>query len=66
MAKKISKAGDRGDDGVLRCPNCGSGDFEAKRSAWKKLLLAPLAFLIPFTRKKHVRCEACGETFRRG
>ena len=59
MAKKISKAGDRGEDGTLRCPKCGGTSFKAKRGAAKYAVgvLAP---------KGKVKCETCSATFKRG
>lgn len=61
MTSKLSKAGDRGDDGTLRCPKCGSTQFKAKRSLKGKMLGGVL--LAP---KSRVKCEACGKQFKRG
>jgi DNA-directed RNA polymerase subunit RPC12/RpoP len=67
VTKKLSKAGDHGDDGTLRCPKCGGTNFTAKRSTKAKILggvtVGVGALLAP---KSRVRCVTCGETFKRG
>jgi uncharacterized protein (DUF983 family) len=59
MAKKISKVGNT-EGGALACPKCGGTSFKAKRSAKGKLAGG---FLAPKTR---VKCETCGEQYKRG
>lgn len=59
MAKKLSKAGQTQDG--LRCPKCGSSSFKAKRSGKGKVLGG-----FVFAPKSRVKCEACGEQFKRG
>lgn len=66
MAKKLSKAGARTEQGILTCPKCGGTSFKSKRSGKRKLLAVPLLVVLPLVPKNHVRCEACGETFKRG
>lgn len=67
MPKKISKVGDRGDDGTLRCPKCGGTSFDAKRSGKAKVIggltVGVGALLAP---KSRVKCETCGTVFKRG
>ena len=58
--KKLSKAGDRTEDGALRCPKCGGVSFKAKRSLKGKVLAGGLSG------KSRVVCEACGARFKRG
>lgn len=60
MPKKLSQAGARTDQGVLTCPKCGSTAFKSKRSLKGKVAMGLMA------PKSRVRCEACGETFKRG
>lgn len=67
MPKKISQVGSRGDDGTLRCPNCGGTSFDAKRSGKAKAIgvvtVGVGALLAP---KSRVKCETCGTVFKRG
>lgn len=61
MAKRLSKAGARSETGQLLCPRCGGASFGAKRSVKGKILggflLAP---------KSRVKCQTCGEVYKRG
>ena len=59
MAKKLSKAGDRSGGG-LACPKCGGTSFRAKRSMKGKMTAGVAA------PKSRVKCETCGEQFKRG
>lgn len=64
--QKLSEV-DRGEDGELRCPNCGGQQFTAKRSKKGKtvgvLTVGIGALAAP---KSQVKCVTCGEMFRRG
>lgn len=62
---KLSKVGDTS-SGTLACPKCKGTQFKAKRSGLGKLASAPLPVTMLLVPKHHVKCVACGTTYRRG
>ena len=61
-APKFSKVSDNG-----ACPKCGSTSLKSKRSGTGKLIGAVFGGVgIALAPKSQVRCEGCGEIFRRG
>lgn len=59
MPKKISEVADRS-TGALACPKCGGTSFKSKRSVKGKLAGGV------FAPKSRVKCETCGEVYKRG
>lgn len=71
----LSKVAARTEDGILKCPKCGSTQFTAKRSMKGKLIggtigVATLGIAGPaaaaLAPKTQVKCVACGTMYKRG
>ena len=60
--KRLIEVAHRDEQGNLRCPTCNGMQFEAVRSAGRKLAFGLASLLVP---ANQARCVTCGEIFKR-